>query len=134
MLADRGGVFGVYAMPFLNANGSPTTDDVVAHLEHALDVCGEDHTGIGSDQGIVPLDVSGDFAQRFLQVSAQRTAAGIAAPREDTIPYVPELNTPRRMQRLANRLNQRQHPDRVIEKILGANWLRLLSDVAPARG
>lgn len=134
MLADRGGVFGVYAMPFLNANGAPTTDDVVAHLEHALDVCGEDHTGIGSDQGIVPLDVSGDFAQRFLQVSAQRTAAGIAAPREDTIPYVPELNTPRRMERLAHRLNQRQHPDRVVEKILGANWRRLLSEVAPARG
>ena len=134
MLADRGGVFGVYAMPFLNANGAPTTDDVIAHLEHALDVCGEDHTGIGTDQGIVPLDVSGDFAQRFVQVSAQRTAAGIAAPREDTIPYVPELNTPRRMERLAHRLSQRRHPDRVIEKILGANWLRLLNDVASARG
>jgi microsomal dipeptidase-like Zn-dependent dipeptidase len=76
----------------------------------------------------------GDLAQRFLQVSAQRAAAGIAAPREDPIPYVPELNTPRRMERLAHNLHQRQHPDRVIEKILGANWLRLLSDVAPARG
>lgn len=82
---------------------------------------------IGSDQGIVPLDVSGDFPQRFAQVSAQRTAAGIAAPREDTIPYVPELNMPRRMERLAYRLHQRQHPDRVIEKILGANWRRLFA-------
>ena len=134
ILADRGGVFGVYAMPFLNANGLPSTGDVVAHVEHALDVCGEDHTGIGSDQGIVPLDVGGDFAQRFAQMSAQRAAAGIAAPREDTIPYVPELNTPRRMERLAHRLHQRQHPDRIIEKILGANWLRLLRDVAPAHG
>jgi microsomal dipeptidase-like Zn-dependent dipeptidase len=90
MLANRRGVFGVYAMPFLNANGA-------------------------------------------LKVSAQRTAAGIAAPREDTISYVPELNTPRRMERLAHRLNQRRHPDRVTEKILGGNWLRL-RDVATARG
>lgn len=126
-LADRGGVFGVYAMPFLNGDGAPTTDDVVAHIEHALKVCGDDHVAIGSDQGIVPLDVSGDFPQRFAQVSAQRTAAGIAAPREDTIPYVPELNMPRRMERLAYRLHQRQHPDRVIEKILGANWRRLFA-------
>ena len=129
MLAERGGVFGVYAMPFLNASGAPVTTDVIAHLEHALNVCGEDHSGIGSDQGIVPLDVSGDFPQRFAQVSAQRAAAGIAAPREDTVPYVPELNSPRRMERIAYRLHQRKHPDRVIEKVLGTNWLRLLRNI-----
>ena len=38
-------------MPFLTPGRVPTTDDVVAHIEHALNVCGEDHVGIGSDFG-----------------------------------------------------------------------------------
>lgn len=129
LLADRGGVVGIYLMPFLNAEGEPTADHVLDHLDHALDICGEDHVGIGSDQGIVPLDVSGAFQAQFEAVSAQRSALGIAAPREDTIPYVPELNHPRRMETLAGMMSARGHPDAVIEKVMGANFLRLLGEV-----
>jgi membrane dipeptidase len=129
LLADRGGVVGIYLMPFLNPSGSPIAADVIAHVEHALNVCGEDHVGIGSDQGIVPLDVSGDFQARFDAVSAQRAAAGIAAPREDTVPYVPELNHPRRLETLAAMLESRGHAPAVIEKVLGGNFLRLFGEV-----
>ena len=129
LLAERGGVIGVYLMPFLNPDGPPSSDDVLAHLEHALRICGEDHVGIGSDQGIVPLDVSGDFPAQFDAVSARRRAAGIAAPRESTIPYVPDLNEPRRMELIADLMSSRGHPDRVIEKVIGANWMRLFEEV-----
>ena len=128
-LADRGGVVGIYLMPFLNEAGPPSAEDVVAHIEHALSVCGEDHVGIGTDQGIVPLDVGGDFQQRFDEVSAMRSAAGIAAPREDTVPYVPELNHPRRLETIATMLAARGHASPVIEKILGDNFLRLFREV-----
>jgi membrane dipeptidase len=128
-MADRGGVIGIYLMPFLNASGPPTAEDVLAHVEHAIDVCGEDHVGIGSDQGIVPLDVSGDFAERFVQVSAQRSALGIAAPREDTIPYVPDLNHPRRLETIASMMESRGHSGAVIEKVIGGNFLRLFGEV-----
>lgn len=128
-LAERGGVVGIYLMPFLNAEGPPTADDVVRHIEHALDVCGEDHVGIGSDQGIVPLDVSGDFPEQFAAVSAQRSALGIAAPREDTIPYVPELNHPRRLETIGTMMDARGHSSRVIEKVLGTNFERLFGEV-----
>lgn len=40
--ADRGGVAGIYFMPFLRAAGQPTSDDVIRHLEHAINVTGED--------------------------------------------------------------------------------------------
>ena len=129
LLADRGGVLGIYLMPFLNPSGPPTAEDVIAHIEHALNVCGEDHVGIGSDQGIVPLDVSGDFVTRFDAVSAQRAAAGIAAPREDTVPYVPELNHPRRMETIAEMLLDRGHSTGVVEKVMGTNFLRLFGEV-----
>jgi len=129
LTAEGGGVVGIYLMPFLNPSGPPTTDDVVRHLEHALQVCGEDHVGIGSDQGITPLRVDGAFSEQFAAVAARRQAMGIAAPREDTPPYVPELNVPRRMELLADRLAARGHPDRVIEKILGGNFVRLFGEV-----
>ena len=128
ILADRGGVFGVYLMPFLNSYGSPDADHVLNHIDYALDVCGEDHVGIGSDQGIVPLDVNGDFPQRFEATSAQRAAQGIAAPREDTIPYVPQLNHPRRIEIIAGMMAQRGHTERVIEKVVGSNFLRLFDE------
>ena len=47
-LADRGGVAGIYFMPFLKAAGQPHAEDVIRHLEHAVDVCGEDHVGLGT--------------------------------------------------------------------------------------
>lgn len=128
-LAERGGVVGIYLMPFLNAEGPPTAEDVLRHIEHALDVCGEDHVGIGTDQGIVPLDVSGDFPEQFVAVSAQRSALGIAAPREDTIPYVPELNHPRRLETIGALMDERGHSSAVIEKVLGTNFARLFGEV-----
>jgi len=129
LLAEQGGVFGVYLMPFLNPSGPPSADDVIAHIEHALDVCGEDHVGIGSDQGIVPLDVSGGFPEAFDAVSAQRSAAGIAAPREDTVPYVPDLNHPRRLETIGEMMAARGHGATVIDKVLGVNFMRLFEEV-----
>lgn len=129
LVADRGGVVGIYLMPFLNPEGEATAEHVLDHLDHALNVCGADHVGIGSDQGIVPLDVSGEFQAQFDAVSAQREAMGIAAPREDTIPYVPELNHPRRMETIAGMMAGRGHSDDVIEKVMGANFMRLFGEV-----
>jgi membrane dipeptidase len=53
-IADRGGVVGIiFATVYL---GGRAIDDVVRHLEHALDTCGEDAVALGSDfDGMVPL-------------------------------------------------------------------------------
>src|SRR5262249_20845905 len=48
-LAEKGGVAGIYFMPFLRTTGQqPHAADVVAHIEHAIDVCGEDHVSLGT--------------------------------------------------------------------------------------
>lgn len=54
LIADRGGVAGIlYATIYL---GGREIDDVVRHLEHALDVAGEDAVALGSDfDGMVPM-------------------------------------------------------------------------------
>lgn len=53
-IAGRGGVVGViFATVYL---GGREIDDVVRHLEHALDVAGEDAVALGSDfDGLVPM-------------------------------------------------------------------------------
>src|SRR5262249_51843405 len=52
-LADHGGYFGIYLMPYLVASPTvPTREHVLDHLLHAINVCGADHVGIGSDGGI----------------------------------------------------------------------------------
>ena len=42
---------------------------------------------------------------------------------------VPDSNSHRRMDLIADALDGRGHPDRVIEKVIGGNWLRLCDEV-----
>ncbi len=46
-LAAKGGVVGIYDLPYLAASPKqPTLDDYMAHIEHALKVVGEEHVGV----------------------------------------------------------------------------------------
>ena len=130
-MADKGGVVGIYLMPFLTPGRQPTLDDVVRHIEHAVNVCGEDHVGIGSDLSITPHDVTDEYKREHREFVARRQKAGIAAPGEDPEVYffVPDLNTPRRLERIAEALLARKHSEARVEKIIGANFVRLMRDV-----
>jgi membrane dipeptidase len=133
-LADRGGVVGIYLMPYLRTSGQPMAADVLAHVEHALDVCGEDHVGIGTDGTISAVQLTGEYKKAFADEIAERRKNGVSAPGETTAVYtfVPDLNTPRRFETLAAMLDRRGHPERVIEKVLGGNFLRLFAETWPA--
>jgi membrane dipeptidase len=129
-LAAKGGVAGIYMMPFLRSGGQPTSDDFIRHVEHAINVMGEDHVGIGSDNSITPLALTPAFRALHAGFVSQRRAQGIAAPGEDeqVFNHVPDLDHPRRMERIAERLAARGHPSARIEKIIGGNWLRLFGE------
>lgn len=130
-LAERGGVFGVYVMPYLRAQGQVMAEDVIRHLEHALDVCGEDHVGIGTDGFTSPTAVTDQFRKDFAQQIALRKQRGISAPGEnpDSYTFAPDLNTPLRFERIAALLSARGHSDARIEKVLGGNFARLFREV-----
>jgi len=130
-MADRGGVIGIYLMPFLSPGRAPTADDVVAHIEHAIQVCGEDHVGIGSDLSVTPIDGSDEYWRRHREFVAARIERGIAAPAEDpdVLFTVSDLNSHRRMELVADALAARGHSSGRIEKVLGANWVRLFGEV-----
>lgn len=130
-LADKGGVAGIYLMPFLRKKGQPTADDLIAHIEHAIKVCGEDHVGIGSDGTISPIDFNDAFKRKHAQDIADRRARGISAPGEepDVFTFLPDLNSADRFDILAGMLARRGYPDSRIEKIIGGNFARLFGQV-----
>lgn len=130
-VADRGGVVGIYFMPFLRASGQPHAEDLLRHLEHAVNVCGEDHVGLGTDGGISGIKLDERYAESQRKFFEGRQKAGIAAPGEaaDVFNLVPEYNDERRFFTLANDLSDRGWSAKRIEKILGANFARLFGEV-----
>src|SRR3984957_5578533 len=131
LLADKGGVVGIYLMPFLRSAGQPTAEDLVRHIEHAVNVCGEDHVGIGTDGNISPVNFNEAFRQKFAAEVAERRAAGISAPgeRPDVYTFLPDLNSADRFAHIATLLAQRRFSDERITKILGGNFERLFAAV-----
>lgn len=129
-LADRGGYFGVYLMPYLVASPTVATrQHVLDHLVHAIKVCGADHVGVGSDGAIQKVVLTPAQKSEFDADISRRKALGIGAPGEDRYPYVPDLNGPDHMQIIASELAKRGQPSSVIEKVLGANFQRVLGDI-----
>lgn len=131
LVADKGGFVGVYFMPFLNLSGHARAVDVVAHLEHAINVCGEDHVGIGTDGGTTPIDDLEAYKDALRREHEDRKAKGIAAPgeRADTHPFVDDLRGPDQFRKLWRLLAERGHKPARIEKILGGNFVRYSTDI-----
>jgi membrane dipeptidase len=132
-LADRGGTIGIYELSFLSAGpAQQALEDYLAHVEHALQVCGEDHVGIGSDALLMPFDTTPENMAMWDKDIAARKAAGIGAPEEGRPPFVVGLNRPDRARHIARALIARRHPERVVEKLLGANFQRVFAQTWPA--
>ena len=131
LVATRGGFVGIYFMPFLNPTSHATADDVVAHIEHAVDVCGEDHVGIGTDGPVTAIDDLEAYKTHLAAEIAARRAAGISATgeRPDSFPFVVNLRGVQQFRELADRLQQRGYTTGRIEKILGRNFLRYAQDI-----
>jgi len=130
-LADKGGVAGIYFMPFLRLSGQPHSEDLIRHLEHAVNVCGEDHVGLGTDGGISGIELTDAYREAVRKDVEQRRKAGVSAPGEtgDVFTLIPEYNEPRRFLKLADDLVRRGWTPRRVEKILGANFARLFGEV-----
>jgi membrane dipeptidase len=129
-VAEKGGVSGIYFMPFLSEGKQPAAADVIRHLEHMIDVSGEDHVSIGTDGSVSAEVLDDEFKKIFADFAKRRREAGIAAPGESETSYLfaNELNTPRRFETLAGMLSSRGHSDARIEKLLGKNLVRVFGD------
>ena len=129
-VADKGGVVGVYFMPFLTADSHPGAADVIAHVEHIANIAGEDHVGIGTDNGVLPTILDDETKKKLKEWQEARIKAGIAAPGEavGVYPMVADYNSIDRYRRFAEDLLKRGWTRVRVEKLLGGNFLRVYRD------
>jgi len=130
-VADKGGVVGVYFMPFLTLDSHPKGSDLIAHIEHVANVAGEDHVGIGTDNGVLPQLVNEETTRKLNEWAKQRMDAGIAAPGEglNVWPMVADYNSVDRYRRLGSDLQKRGWSVSRLEKLFGGNFLRVYREV-----
>jgi len=124
-VAEKGGFVGVYFMPYLNLSGHAHAEDVVAHIEHAVKVCGEDHVGIGTDGSITAIDDLEAYRSHLEAEITDRARQGVGATgeRADTYPFVVDLRGVDQFRKLERLLRARGYSQARIEKILGRNFL-----------
>jgi membrane dipeptidase len=129
-VADKGGVVGVYFMPFLTLDSRPKAADVIAHVEHVAKVAGEDHVGIGTDNGVLPTTLDAATKEKLKKWQLERIKAGIASPGEavGVYPLVEEYNSVDRYERFAGDLAKRGWSQARLEKLMGSNFLRVYKD------
>ena len=129
-VADSGGIIGIYIMPYLAKGAQPSAADLIQHLEYAINVAGEDHVAVGTDGYVMSTTLSEEYKQMFRENVRKRKELGIGAPFETEQGYLfaSDLNHSRRFETLADLLLDRGHSEARVEKILGANLLRVFSD------
>ncbi len=127
-LADKGGVVGIAALGyFIGKNpGTETTIETYAdHIEHAVNSVGHDHIAVSTDfpvRGIASWATRKNWYEPRLK--SFKPSYDVQWP-----PYIPELDTPDRFRNLLIVLDRRGWKEGALEKLLGANWLRLFRDV-----
>jgi membrane dipeptidase len=130
-VADKGGVVGVYFMPYLAKDMHASASMLLEHIDHIAKVAGEDHVSIGTDGGVLPVVIDAAAMEHARKDYEQRHAAGIAAPGEgpDVFPLVRDYNSIDKLERLGNDLMKRGWTTGRVEKLLGLNLLRLYGEV-----
>ena len=128
-IAESGGVVGIYEMSYLTADlEQQSLDAFMAHILHAVSICGEDHVGIGSDTPILGFDVGPENMAQWNAINKMREETGIAAPGEGPPPYVVGLNGPHKMAKIAEHLSERGLGANAIDKIMGVNFGRVFAE------
>jgi len=60
---------------------------------------------------------------------ADRRKKGVNAPGENRPPYIPDINTPRKLESVADALLKHGYSARVADKVLGVNFSRAFKEI-----
>jgi len=137
-IADSGGVMGIFMMSFWLTNDAvPTIDHLVAQIRHVIKVGGIDAVGIANDyslsgeRSLVNLkNNNAEGVKGYLPWWTSSAKMGV--PGFERTPQhvdIPELNNTSRMQTIHDSLKRSGFSSSQLEKIMGGNWIRVLSTV-----
>jgi membrane dipeptidase len=124
-LAERGGVLGMMAIPFVVDPDAPTLSRWLDHFDHAVALMGIEHVGLGADfvdqvkPDEQPVDANAERQSELAQVTKSRLA-------------LEDLRGPEDFPSLVTALRMRGYEGSRLEAMLSGNWLRILRDGLPA--
>ena len=136
VVADSGGVMGIFMMSFWLTNDPiPTVDHYVAHIRHVAKVGGIDAVGIANDFPLAGeqnlIDAKGDNAVAVRNYHGWWESIGkmgvLGFDRRPTHVAIPDLNNINRVPLIHNALEKAGFKPAELEKIMGRNWIRVLS-------
>jgi microsomal dipeptidase-like Zn-dependent dipeptidase len=136
-IAKSGGVMGIFMMSFwLTNDPTPTIDALIAQLKHVIKVGGINTAAIANDYDIGGeanlVKLGNDNAKgikSYLPWWRQCALEGILGfDKEPSHVVIPELNNIRRMFTIQAALEQHKFKSSEIEKIMGGNWMRVLTE------
>ncbi len=125
--AEKGGVIGMAALGYFvgdDPGGTTTVETYADHIEHATSVVGHEHIGLSTDfspQGIAPWATRETWYEPRLK--SFKPSYEVRWP-----PWIPELDTPDRFRTVVRVLEGRGWNEDQLERLLGLNWERLLTD------
>ena len=130
-MADKGGVFCVYNQSgWLTKDPVISMDHYIAHVEHVIQMGGEDHVAMGTDGDAVDMTaMRPDEVQRHQESFDRRRKDFPQLDWEVKHMRVPELSHPKRLLHLAQALQKKGYKARSIEKIIGGNYCRVFKQV-----
>jgi membrane dipeptidase len=137
-IASRGGVVGIFMMSFwLTRDPAPKTEHLIRQLKHVAKVGGIEAVGIANDYPMTGQENlrklgndNHEGVKEYLgwwEAMRARKVPGFEFDPEHVV--IPELNNINRMQLIAEALQKSGFKGREIERIMGKNWARVLTDV-----
>jgi len=135
-VADSGGVVAIMPLSFwITSDPIPTVDHYLSHIEHVIKIGGIDSVGLSHDAtvaGNLEAAKHGNDNAKAVAPSLpwwkKQQKAGILGFEE--LPkhsIIPELNDVRRHFTIQAALKKKGYPSSQIEKIMGRNWERVLT-------
>lgn len=137
-IGDSGGVMGIFMISFwLTQDETPTVEHLLQQIRHVENVAGSEAVGIGNDFTIAGHEPSAALGNVNSEAVKSSLPWWESVGRQGILGYdslpshyvVPELNNTRRMFVIHQALERAGYTSARIERILGGNWIRVLSDV-----
>lgn len=125
-IAAKGGMIGIATLGyFIGPTAGTTFDDYLRHVDHAVKVAGIDHVGLASDYSIRGIEATHTRESWYVpRLTSFKPVYRVRWP-----PWIKELDPPERFRNIAAGLATRGYTSAQIEKILGGNWTRYLTQV-----
>jgi membrane dipeptidase len=125
-IADKGGYMGIYNMTlWMTRDPTSSVETIADHIDHAVKVGGIDLVGFGSDHAVAGEKRTQAEQVALMSEFVARNKAWTGGEPMHGHATATDLDGLDRLLVLANALDRRGYGDDAIEKVLGANFVRV---------